>query len=712
MALRTLSLRHRARHFRWPAHGIALAGVLLALFGASTAGVCAGEKSGKESDLGQLGLEDLMQLEVTTASKRPQKMLDIAAAAYVITAEDIRRSGATCIPELLRTVPGLQVSRIDNTMWAISARGFNQRFANKLLVMIDGRIIYTPLFSGTFWEQHPVPLPDIERIEVIRGPDATLWGANAVNGVINIITKKAEDTQGLLLSGGGFGQQRGMGLARYGGRLGERGAFRLSGEFTDRPSGLDALGGDARDPWHEAHGGFRWDQSLSDRDALTLTAGAHDGRKNAVISSPLVSDMPVPYDETGQYVVGRWERGAGTDSTLELRVSYNHLEKMDATTDPVLQMIPLSVRFTDEDTFAADFQHSLKPARRHQVVWGLGTRHYRSNRGVSNLTPLDTWGPKGGSMYLYSGFAQDEIALADGKWRFTLGTKLEQGSFSGFEVQPNARLLFAPDDRQSVWASVSRAIRAPNMAEHALAAAAGPSQIVPASALPVGAPPPVDALVGGALSGGDPVSEEMISYEVGYRARASDRLHVDVAAFFNTYDKLRTFEAKPHLMFPATVAGQPVTIIPIGFGNNLYGDTWGTELAADYRMAHSWRLHAAYTYLNTNLAFRPGSMDPLTPVELDANPAHQFLLRSSHDVSRSVDLDVWLRAVDELPSLSVPGYVDLDVNLNWRPRPNLELSLIGRSLLRDHHYEYGTDYFRTRPSQLERSVMAKASVEF
>ncbi|MCP5005924.1 MAG: TonB-dependent receptor plug domain-containing protein, partial [Planctomycetes bacterium] len=409
-----------------------------------------------KNDLTSLSLEDLMNIKVTSVSKRPQKLIDAASAIYVITQEDIRRSGATNIPDALRRVPGIQVAHINMNTWAITSRGLNSFLSNKLLVLMDGRSVYTPLFSGVYWDVQDTLLEDIDRIEVIRGPGASLWGDNAVNGVINIITKQAGDTQGGLLSTGYGNEQQGFGNLRYGNKIGNDAYFRVYSKYFNRDNAVDASGKKTNDSWHAQRGGFRIDWDIKKQDSLTVQGDIYDskfGETAATVSltSPFSNTINDDSKFAGWNVLTRWKHTFSEYSNFELQLYYDQTER---------ESIKLR---EDRDTYDFDFQHRFKFGERQDVVWGLGYRLTHDN--IRNSFDF-SFNPDSRSMSLYSGFVHDEITLIEDKLRLTVGSKLSYNVFTGLEVQPNARLLWKPCERHSTWLSFSRAVRTPSRAEN------------------------------------------------------------------------------------------------------------------------------------------------------------------------------------------------------------------------------------------------------
>jgi iron complex outermembrane receptor protein len=602
------------------------------------------------SDLKRLSLEQLMEIDVTSVSRRSEPVSGAAAAITVLTGEDVRRSGATNLPDALRIAGGLQVAQSNGNTWAISSRGFNTTTANKLLVLIDGRSIYTPLFSGVFWDVQDVPLEDVERIEIIRGPGATLWGANAVNGVINILTRSSRDTQGTFVSLGGGPEQRALATVRQGGKLGAGTSYRAYGRYSYTDSLARANGDSARDPLRRGQAGFRLDRDDRGAGAFTLQGDAYHGLagQTVVVRADTVLD--------GANLLGRWTRdySANSGSNLQVYYDYTHRE------------IP---RWFEEHrhTLDVDYQHRLTFGSRHEVVWGGGYRithdQVGNSAGVAFL-------PDSVTESLFSAFAQDEIAFAS-HLRLTLGTKLEHNHWTGFELQPSARLAWTPNEHRTLWGAVSRAVRTPTRYDEDI--------VFYTAGVPI-------------LEGSSGFqSEELLAWELGYRIQPRTGLLVDVAAFYNVYDNLRSYE-------PAA----PPAVFPYHFDNMLNADTWGIEVRTSLQATPWWRLHAAYTYLGKDLTFDPGSYDP-TNGNLEGNdPRNRFTLRSQMDLARGFELDGTLRYMGRLPSPVVPAYTELDVRLGWQATDRLELSLVGQNLLHPRHPEFGA------PSPLREEVQRGA----
>lgn len=646
------------------------------------------------SDLTELSLEELMNIEVTSVSKKTEKLSKAAAAIFVITQEDIRRAGATSIAEALRLAPGLEVARVDAHTWAISARGFNDVFANKLLVLLDGRSIYTPLFSGVFWDQQDTLLEDIERIEVIRGPGATLWGANAVNGVINIITKRARDTQGGLLTAGGGSEERGFGSVRYGGTLGADAHFRVYAKYVNRDGSGLPDGHAANDAWQLGQGGFRLDWLPAQPHLLTLQGDLYGGNLAqtffvGALLPPFQQVMPDHLATRGGNLLGRWSHTLASASEMRLQVYYDRTIRDTA------------IFKEDRHNVDLDFQHRFPLGGRHDIVWGLGYRLSSDNEGNTFTVSLT---PASRTTHLVSAFAQDEIVLVADRLHVTLGSKFEHNTFTGFEIQPGARLLWTPSDRHTVWAAIARAVRTPSRAEDAVRIN---QQVLPPGTLFPGAPAAVVSFAGD--RGID--SEKLLAYELGYRVQPHEWLSLDLALFYNVYNNLRSIE--PGTPFPETSPFPPHLVVPFLAANKLNGETYGAELVANWQLTEWWRLRALYSYLHINLSREKGSRDTISQAAQGNSPQQQLALRSAMDLPWRLAFDLALRYVDRLPNLHVGSYTVLDVRLGWRPTQSLELAIVGHNLLEKHHPEFSPSTFiNTQPTEVQHSVYGKMTWRF
>jgi iron complex outermembrane receptor protein len=587
--------------------------------------------------LKKLSVEELMNVVVTSVSRRAEPLAHAASAIQLITQDDIRRSGATSLPEALRLASNLQVAQVDSREWAISARGFNGTVANKLLVLIDGRTVYTPLFSGVFWDVQDVLLADIDRIEVISGPGATLWGANAVNGVINVITKSSKDTQGLLVSGGGGGALAGFGNARYAGTAGKGISYRVYGKgFGREASVLPATGLDAADDWQMGQGGFRVEWENSPDNRFSLQGDAYGGQ----MTMPAGSDAYL----NGGNVVGRWARTLSPTSDIRLRVYFDRTYRDNP-----------GVFAEGLNTYDAEFQHRIQLGRRHNVVWGASYRllddHVR-NSGALTFLPANI------ARSLFAGFVQDEITLVPERLSVALGSKVEHNEYTGFEIQPSGRVNWRMSRSGTLWAAVSRALRTPSRLDRELFVPANPPYF---------------------LAGGpDFRSEELLAYELGYRLRHRALL-MSLATFYNRYDGLRSIEQT-----------NPPAALPVVIGNGGEGESYGAELTAEYKVTDAWRVRAGYTEMRVNLWAKPASTDASASSNESHSPDRQFSLNSSVDLPLDLRVDAGLRSVGEIANQQLPGYTELDARLTWSPTDQLDLSLVGQNLLHRRHAEFGT----------------------
>jgi iron complex outermembrane receptor protein len=635
-------------------------------------------------DLLSLSIEELLQIEITSAAKKPQTINNTAAAIFVITQEDIRRCGATSIPEALRLAPGLNVARIDGNKWAITARGFNGRFANKLLVLMDGRSVYTPLFSGVYWDAQDTLLEDIERIEVIRGPGATLWGANAVNGVINIITKHTEKTNGLLVKGGYGSVEQGFGAVRYGSPVGEHGNYRAYVKYFNRDS-LDAIdGGKAADDWNAFRGGFRYDSRLSSKDSLTAQGDIYKGTEGQTdeefsLTSPdfrLVRDSDT--DFSGGNLLLRWQRILSPSSDLALQAYYDRT-KRDET----------ALLKETRSTLDIDFLHRFPIGQSQEIIWGLG---YRLNwDDIDPNEPAITFNDNDRTEHMLNFFIQDEISLKNDLLKLILGTKVEHNDYTGFELQPNARLIWTPNKDHSVWAAMSGAVRTPSRFEED-------------ANMWVFLLPTTPPMVVSAIGNSEYDSEKLLAWELGYRTMPNHAVSLDLSFFLNIYKNLRSFESQS----PDFSTLPDYVKVPAINDNKLKARTWGFEVASDWQAAKFWRMQASYSYLQMDVDTTDGSNDT-NSIDLmeDTSPEHQLSLRSSMDLPYKVELDLWLRYADELKSLDTNGYLTLDLRLGWQPCPGLELALVGQNLLQNSHQEYDPE-FQTPASEVPRGIYTQA----
>ncbi len=623
-----------------------------------------------------------MNIEVTSVSKKEEKVSRTAAAVFVISQEDIRRSGATNIPDLLRMVPGMQVAQINSSTWAITARGFDQQYSNKLLVLIDGRTVYSPIFSGVFWNAEEIPLGTIERIEVIRGPGATVWGANAVNGVINIITKSARDSQGALITSGGGTHEQGFGTAIYGGRIGNDAAYRVFASGLNQGNFPNPAGLSGQDGWDTFRGGFRADATLSPKDSLTLEGDVFDGTAGEMASVPISISPPMngiltlQEDFSGWDVLSRWTHTASPRSETSLQIYFDRTNRSDATFGLGL------------NTFDISFQHHIGWGNRQDFVWGLG---YRLNSDATDATFRISFNPADRVTQLFNSFVQDEITIRPDSLYATLGVKLEHDDYNGFGWQPSARIVWNIGGRNMLWTSVSRALRTPDRVDTAIrvnySVFPGPNNL-----------PLLISLFGNPQAG----DESLNAFEAGYRNQLTNRTSLDFTVFYNDYDNLLSVEPGA----PYLEANPPPLhlVVPRSFGNMLYGETHGLEVSANWRLADHWTLSPGYAFLAMHLHRDAASQDTTTVAGTEGSvPNNQAQLRSHVDLPWHLQWDTSAYFVGRLSSQSVPSYTRLDTNLTWQPFERFSIRLVGQNLLRDHHEEFNG------PDQTELSSLIKRS---
>jgi len=627
-------------------------------------------------------IEDLLDIRVTSIVKAKRKLSEISAAISVITGEDMRRAGHTSIAEALRMVPGFHVAHIDANKWSVSSRGFAGRFTDKLLVLVDGRSVYTPLFAGVFWDVQDTFLPDLDRIEVIRGPGATLWGANAVNGVVNVLTKSARDTQGLLVYGAGGLQEAGLGGFRYGGRLrDDAGFFRVFVKAVARDDFADAAGTDTADEWHQVRGGFRVDAEPGEDDSLTVSGEIYAGQSGEqqripTFSDPFLAVVNGEEEVAGGHLLARWKRRLAEDADFELLAWFDRTER----STPIVG--------EERSTFEVDFQHRFSPRAGHRLLWGVA---YRVTTDRIRSTQAVAFDPTGRTDQLVSGFVQDEITLLDERLVVTLGTKLEHNDYSGFEIQPGARALYRVHERHSMWAAITRAVRTPSRADHDVT--------ITAAVFDPGSGPTAAKFVGS--RGMD--SEEMLALEFGYRVQPTPDLMVEFAGFLNLYEGLRTAEPGA----PFGDGPPPHTTLPSVFTNGMDGDVYGVEVSASWEATEYLRLVASYSFLRLALDADATSTDPNAEAGEGESPRNQAQLRAILDLSERWEADVAVYYVDSLPALRVGSYVRLDARVGWRPNEKTLVELVLRNALDDQHPEFSSELPFTQPTEVETALFVR-----
>lgn len=637
--------------------------------------------------LTELSLEDLMNVEVTSVSRKREPLSDAAAAVYVITQEDIRRSGARSLPEVLRLAPGLQVARIDSDDWGISARGFAWLFANKMLVLIDGRSVYTRLFSGVYWQMQDLPLTGIERIEVIRGPGGALWGANAVNGVINVITKRAGAGAEHQVEAGSGSEEPGYVAGRVNGRLGKSATYRLSGSFASRDALVDGAGFDFGDQWSSWRARTRLDWQVSPRDEIQVFAGALGGRSHQRVNMTLPGP---PYqqlvtgaaDFSGAWGMGRWDRVLSSTSELSGAVWVETMDRDDLLARQAADVVNV------------EMQHRFSWGNRRELQWGLGYR--REWFGLAGNYTF-SMGNGGEHDQLLSGFAQVSLPLWSDDLKSILGAKLESASQSDFEAQPSARLLWTPTGRQTWWAAVSRAVRTPSMTERYFR--------YNVSTFPVGSSVGVASLFGTR----DLRSESLVAWELGGRAALGRGVWVDLAGFYNRYDDLLTSE--PGAPYQESDPAPEHTVFPQRVGNQMSGHSFGAETAAQWQVLPSWRLSGTATWLQMNLELDSSSSDVSSVAAGREHPRLQANLRSYLDVTDRLELDAAGYYVARIHEGDVPAYFRLDLRTSFRFGQGLRLTAGAENLLQEHHREIGADIAQT-PAEAQRAFYAQVGIEF
>jgi iron complex outermembrane receptor protein len=633
------------------------------------------------TDLTNLSLEQLANIEVTTVSRRPEELSKVAAPIYVITGEDIRRSGVTSLPEALRLSPGVQVARIDSNKWAIGVRGFTSRLSRSVLVLLDGRSVYTPLFAGVYWEVQDTLLEDIDRIEVVRGPSGTLWGTHATNGVISVITKSARETQGLLATTGGGNFEQGFSGVRYGGQIGTDIYYRVYGKLFTRGPAFHADQNNF-DDWRMGQTGFRADWNGGDNNTYKLQGDFYVGEAGqresfTTLNPPALTLIQANSHLSGGNVLGRWGHKLKGTSELAVQAYYDRTNHHEPTFQEV------------RDTFTLECTHGFMLGRAHNVNWGL--TYELTSGDFSGVTAI-AFLPSRRTDQLFSAFIQDEIALVRDRVKLTLASRFDHNDYSGFEIQPSARLLWQFASRQAFWFSLSRAVRTPSRIEHDVAI----------TALLAPLPPTFARLIGDR----DFKSEKLLALDAGYRIVPSTNLTIDVSTFYDHYDDLLSLELGN--LFSEAFPPPTRFVLPIYTRNGMKAKNVGAEVAAAWQPISRWRLSGAYSYLHINLTPKPGSGDTTTEQSTEgSSPQHQFSLRSGLDLPGETALDISLRYVGELPAQSVPRYVTADMRLGWRPTQHLEVGLVAQNLLQPHHLEFGGG--QPDSAQVRRSAYAQVT---
>ncbi len=635
-------------------------------------------------ELLEMTLDDLLDVDVVSVSRTRQKLSDTSAAVSVLSGEDLRRSGHSHLAEALRLVPGFHVARLDANKWSVGARGFSGRFTDKLLVLVDGRSVYTPTFAGVEWSTQDTFLPDLDRIEVIRGPGATAWGANAVNGVVNILTKGAKETQGALIrAGGGTLEYVGAG-ARYGGVLAEEEAWyrvfvsgRVHGDQDD-PSGIEG-----NDAWHQTRAGFRVDWERSESTTITVSGeiyGGQYGQRSIIptLEDPFATVLANEPSTHGGHFLARWSQRTDEGVEVELQVYLNRDD------------LRVADMRDERTTVDFDFQYRFAPTGRHDILWGANYR-FTTDRFHNGFAI--SFDPSGRSDHLVGAFVQDTISLIENTLVLTIGTKLEHNDYSGLEVQPSARLRWSPNRRYTSWLSFSRAVRTPSRVDHDVR--------LNLAAFDNGGTTTLLAFLGNDTF--EP--EELLSFEWGLRWRGLESVSFELAAFFNTYDNLRGFTALAPTQ--ENVPAPPHTLAASIFDNVMEGDVYGAELSINWQAHERVRLLANYSYSRSTLTNR-GITVPLDPETAEGRyPRNIASLRVQIDLAPGWEVDLTTYYSDSAPTLGVPSYVRLDVRVGWTPCENLQLDLIAQNIGHDGDTESVEELRFLQSTEIETSIFLR-----
>ena len=653
--------------------------------------------AGQDSDLSVLSLDELLELEVVSVAKVPEKLINTPAAISVITGEDLRRNGVRSIPEALRLVPGLHVYQIDANKWAISARGFASRFANKMLVMIDGRTVYSTLFSGVFWDVQDTMIEDIDRIEVIRGPGGTLWGANAVNGVINIITKDSADTQGTLVAVHGANGPDGEIALRYGDWINDTASYRIYAKYFNRDAFERDEGSNAEDGWHQARGGFRVDMNISAVNKVTLQGDVYKGDSGETVlyvtpdfpyHHSAIEDAPV----SGGNFLGRWNRVFSNKSEITFQAYYDRIKRNEFFIDETL------------DTLDLDLQHRLNFGQSLEFLYGVGYRYTKSD--TSGKNPIQgiysySLDPSVARDNLVSGFLQARIGLASGRGEVTIGSKFEHNDYTGFEYQPSARILWTLDQRHAIWAAVSRSVRTPSRVEND-------------SDLNVGlALPPINGMMSYVrLMGNDEVdSEKVYSYESGYRGRLDKNLFIDLSFFYNKYKELLSGIPLGTASLEYSGGGAHL-VYPVLVANSRDAETYGLELSCEMSPVDWWRLAGGYSWMRMNLLDVGISRDGRQGFNEKQNAENLFSLISYMDLSHNLEFNTAFYYIGSLEGLDIDAHTRVDINMSWHMNRTITIAAGVHDLFNDSHREFSNTMDGIPASDIPRKAYVTMTITF
>jgi iron complex outermembrane recepter protein len=642
-------------------------------------------------DLTEMSLEDLMNMEVTLATRTASRLSETASAISVISDVEIRRAGVSGIPDAIRLATGMEVASLDANKWAISARGFNSIYSNKTLVLMDGRSLYSPLFSGVFWDSQDVMLEDVDRIEVIRGPGAALWGANAVNGIVNILSKEAKATQGGLVAFGGGTREKGFGSVRYGGKIGEKLYYRVFAKHTRYGGFVDTSGMRTHDDWFMSSGGFRMDWNGSSGNSLTFQGDIHAGDVGQEGKPTLFRNirMEIPDYRTlvrSGNLNGRFKHRFSETADMDFRVSFDWIERRDKV------MIG-----GEYNTLDADLQHHFRQGDIHEVVWGLG---YRVTRDRIRDDLMATMIPDHKTYDILSAFIQDEISLVRNRLLLTVGSKFEHNDFTRGEIQPNLRMLWTLNSRHSIWGAVSRAVRLPDRSDRGFRVNYN-----------------LDPLHLSLQGNPQLRSEEVLAWEAGYRLHPVQNFWFSLNGFFNQYKRITIYN-----IGDMRIQTDPLSILlPFYIDNRMSGTGLGLEIIGDWEAREGLRFHASYAYLDLRLEADGEVRNRYAKFERDLglekniiqtwliskggkSPRHSASLRGSWNVTRKVEADVGLRYVDRLPGIEIDRYFGLDCRLGWNVRKSMEAYLVGRDLIGARHRE-----FNEQPSPFGSTLVSRSA---
>lgn len=655
-----------------------------------------GRGYGQKTDLATLSLEELMKIEVITSSRKSVRISNVDAAISVITSSDIRESGATTVPEALRLIPGLQVARIDANKWAISSRGFNGVFANKLLVLIDGRSVYTPLFSGVFWDSQNIPLYDIDRIEIIRGPGATLWGANAVNGIINIITRDAKETTNQYVSLGIGTENNFLGNVRFGKSLTDNLHFRMHARYYSHDGFVDSNNVEQKDGWNVFRTGFRLDWDYSANTALMVQGDVYHeniGQLCRIIRSYKDTDfsnIDTTAQVTGANLLLRWEHIFSYTSDMAAQLYYDLYDRSD---------VILCGQFHTADF---DFQHRFGISSRNEMIWGLGYRFMYDNSSGTIYVYLD---PESRQTDIMSAFVQDEHTIIEDKMSLTIGAKFEHNYYTGLEIQPNIRLLYKASPLNTIWGAISKAVRTPSRVENDGRAIRNVWNLFGL---------PLFGQLHGTKSFG---SEKLIAYEIGHRLSLKN-ISYDIALFYNKYDNLRSYKLG-EMQHPPDAENYYI-IIPMYLQNNMDGESFGGELSLKLKPFTWCQFQANYAYLKINVFIPTDGTLNVFDRELNKfakgtegeSPENQINLRSTFRLLQKLDLSLSYRWIDKIPQLHVNSYSNLNVQLHYKVSDGINVNITGHNLLKSHYTEYIPAFIDIRNTDVERGVFAAIEYKF